>query len=106
MQKIRKGDEVVVLAGRDRRRRGTVLRRVGEDRVLIEGINMVKKPVRPNPMLGQTGGIVEKSLPIHISNVAIYNPKTGKGDRVGFKVVDGRKVRIFRSSGEVIGAEA
>jgi len=106
MNKIRKGDEVVVLTGRDKKRRGTVLARLDEDHVLVEGINMVKKHVRPNPMQGTTGGIVEKTMPIHISNVALFNPITGKGDRVGIKEVDGRKVRIFRSSGETVGAKA
>jgi len=83
-----------------------VLQRVDADHVLVEGINVVKKHVRPNPMQGTTGGIVEKTLPIHISNVALFNPATGKGDRVGIKEVDGRKVRIFRSNGEVVGAKA
>ncbi|MFW8566617.1 50S ribosomal protein L24 [Orrella sp. 11846] len=106
MEKIRKGDEVIVLTGKDKRRRGTVLSRVGTERVLVEGINVVKKHTRPNPMAGLPGGIVEKNMPIHISNVAIYNPQSGKADRVGIKEVDGRKVRVFRSSGEVIGAKA
>ncbi|WP_269499973.1 50S ribosomal protein L24 [Castellaniella sp. S9] len=106
MQNIRKGDEVIVLSGRDRRRRGTVLRRVGPDHVLVEGINVVKKHTRGNPMAGTQGGIIDKTMPIHVSNVAIYNPETGKADRVGVKVVDGAKVRIFRSSGAVVGAKA
>jgi|TARA_B110000503_G_C7113356_1_gene399199 large subunit ribosomal protein L24 len=106
MEKIRKGDEVIVLTGRDRQRRGTILARVDAERVLVEGINVVKKHVKPNPMQGTTGGIVEKSMPMHISNVALFNPATGKADRVGIKEVDGRKVRIFRSSGEVVGAKA
>jgi len=106
MEKIRKGDEVVVLTGRDKKRRGTVLSRVDADHVLVEGINVVKKHVRPNPMQGTTGGIVDKTMPIHISNVALFNPATGKADRVGVKEVDGRKVRIYRSSGEVVGAKA
>ncbi len=106
MNKIRKGDEVVVLTGRDKKRRGTVLARLDEDHVLVEGINMVKKHVKPNPMQGTTGGIIEKTMPIHISNIALFNPSTGKGDRVGFKEVDGRNVRIFRSSGETVGAKA
>ena len=106
MNKIRKGDEVIVLTGRDKKRRGTVLQRIDDDHVLVEGINVVKKHVRPNPMQGTTGGIVEKTMPIHVSNVALYNPATGKGDRVGIKEVDGRKVRIFRSNGEVVGAKA
>ncbi|AWB34663.1 50S ribosomal protein L24 [Orrella marina] len=106
MEKIRKGDEVIVLTGRDKQRRGTVLARVDSDHVLVEGVNVVKKHTRPNPMLGTPGGIVEKNMPVHISNVAIYNPANGKADRVGIKEVDGRKVRVFRSSGEVIGAKA
>ncbi len=107
MEKIRKGDEVIVLVGRDKNRRGTVLQRVDADHVVVEGINMVKKHTRPNPMQGTSGGIVEKSMPIHISNVAIFNPATGKGDRVGIKLEDdGRKVRVFRSSGEPVGAKA
>jgi large subunit ribosomal protein L24 len=106
MEKIRKGDEIIVLTGRDRQRRGSVLARVDAERVLVEGINIVKKHVKPNPMQGTTGGIVEKSMPMHISNVALFNPATGKADRVGIKEVDGRRVRIFRSSGEVVGAKA
>lgn len=106
MQKIRKGDEVIVLTGRDKKRRGTVLRRVDADYVIVEGINVVKKHVRGNPMAGTPGGIVDKTMPIHISNVALYNPATGKGDRVGIKVVDGKKVRVFRSNGAVVGEKA
>ena len=106
MNKIRKGDEVVILTGRDKKRRGTVLDRVDADHVLVEGINMVKKHVRPNPMQGATGVIIEKTMPIHISNVALFNPATGKGDRVGIKEVDGRNVRVFRSSGQPVGAKA
>jgi large subunit ribosomal protein L24 len=106
MEKIRKGDEVIVLTGRDKKRRGTVLSRVDADHVLVEGINVVKKHVRPNPMQGTTGGIIDKTMPIHISNVALFNPATGKADRVGVKEVDGHKVRIYRSSGDVVGAKA
>jgi len=106
MQKIRKGDEVIVLTGRDKKRRGTVLQRVDADHVLVEGINMVKKHVKPNPMAGTQGGIVDKTMPIHISNVALFNPETGKGERVGIREEDGRKVRVFRSSGAVVGAKA
>lgn len=110
MNKIRKGDEVIVLAGRDKKRRGTVLEIVGEDRVLVEGVNVVKKHARPNPSLGTAGGIVEKTLPIHISNVAVFNPASGKGERVSIKVeqVEGKRkaVRVFRSSGAVVGAKA
>ena len=106
MQKIRKGDEVIVLTGRDKNRRGTVLQRVDADHVVVEGINVVKKHVKANPMAGSPGGIVDKTMPVHISNVALFNPETGKGDRVGIQVVDGRKVRIYRSNGAVVGAKA
>jgi large subunit ribosomal protein L24 len=103
MNKIRKGDEVIVIAGRDKGRRGTVSRRVDDERVLVEGINLVKKHTKPNPMKGITGGIVEKAMPIHQSNVAIYNKASGKADRVGIKTLqDGTRVRVFRSSGEEI----
>ncbi len=102
MNRIRRGDEVVVLSGRDKGRRGTVLRVLGE-RVVVEGINTVKKHQRPNPQKGVAGGIVEQEAPLHISNVALYNPVTRKPDRVGFRdLADGRKVRVFRSNGEVI----
>jgi large subunit ribosomal protein L24 len=105
MNKIRKGDEVVVIAGKDRGRRGTVLRRVSDERLLVEGINRVKKHARPNPMKGEVGGIIEKEMPIHVSNVALFNPATQKGDRVGVKVLeDGRKVRFFKSNGEMLDA--
>ena len=106
MEKIRKGDEVIVLTGRDKKRRGTVIQRVDADHVLVEGINVVKKHVKANPMAGTQGGIVDKTMPIHISNVALFNPETGKADRVGIKVVDGNKVRVYRSSGAVVGAKA
>lgn len=105
MNKIRKGDEVIVIAGKDKGRRGTVLRRVDDERVVVEGINRVKKHVRPNPMKGEVGGIVEKAMPIHISNVALFNPNAQKGDRVGIKQLeDGRKVRFFKSNGELVDA--
>jgi len=105
MNKIRKGDEVVVLTGKDRGRRGTVLRRVGEEKLVVEGVNRVKKHVRPNPMKGEVGGIVEKEMPLHISNVALFNAAAQKGDRVGIKVLeDGRKVRFFKSNGELVDA--
>ena len=105
MKRIRKGDEVVVLAGRDKGKRGTVLRRVDTDHVVVEGVNRVKKHQRPNPMKGVTGGIVDKDLPIHISNVALFNPATKKADRVGVKTLgDGRKVRVFKSNGEQVDA--
>ncbi len=103
MQRIRKGDEVIVLAGRDKTRRGVVLSRVGDDKVLVEGINVAKKHVKPNPMLNNRGGIVNKNMPIHISNVALINPETGKADKVCFKEVDGQKVRVFRSNDKVVG---
>lgn len=105
MEKIRKGDDVVVLAGRDKGKRGIVLDSLAGSLLLVEGVNRVKKHVKPNPMKGQQGGIVEKELPIHQSNVAIFNPATQKGERIGFKLLDdGRKVRVFRSSGEQIEA--
>lgn len=105
MEKIRKGDEVIVLVGRDKGRRGTVLRRVDADHVVVEGINRVKKHVKPNPMKGQTGGIVEKEMPVHISNVALFNAATQKADRVGIRVLeDGKKVRFFKSNGELVNA--
>ncbi|MFN3611600.1 50S ribosomal protein L24 [Tepidimonas sp.] len=103
MNKIRTGDEVIVIAGRDKGKRGKVLRRADEQRVVVEGVNVVKKHVRPNPLKGVPGGIVEKTMPIHQSNVAIFNPVTGKADRVGIKVLaDGKKVRVYKSSGEEI----
>ena len=105
MQRIRKGDEVVVIAGRDKGKRGTVTQRVDDERLLIDGVNVVKKHVKPNPMKGTTGGIVDKAMPIHQSNVAIFNPATGKADRVGVKfLADKTKVRVYRSSGEEIKA--
>jgi large subunit ribosomal protein L24 len=105
MQKIKKGDDVIVLAGRDKGKRGTVLRREGDDHALVEGINKVKKHQRPNPMKNETGGIVEKEMPIHISNIALFNPQTQKADRVGVKTLeDGRKVRVFKSNGEMVDA--
>lgn len=105
MQKIRKGDDVVVVAGRDKGKRGMVLQRLDEQSLLVEGVNRVKKHVKPNPMKGVTGGIQEKEMPIHLSNVALFNPVTQKGDRVGVKVLeDGRKVRVFRSNGELVEA--
>jgi len=103
MNKIRKGDEVIVIAGRDKGKRGKVVLRASEDRVVVEGINLVKKHTKPNPMKGINGGIVEKSMSIHQSNLAIFNAATGKADRVGVKVLaDGKKVRVFKSSGEEI----
>jgi large subunit ribosomal protein L24 len=105
MQRIRKGDEVVVITGRDKGKRGTVLRRVNADYLVVEGVNRVKKHQRPNPMKGVTGGIVDKDMPVHISNIALFNPATQKADRVGFKQLqDGRKVRVFKSNGEQVDA--
>jgi large subunit ribosomal protein L24 len=105
MAKIRKGDDVIVLAGRDKGKRGTVLRRVDADHVVVEGVNRVKKHQRPNPMKGETGGIIDKDLPIHISNVALFNPATKKADRTGIKVMDGgKKVRVFKDNGEQVDA--
>ena len=103
MQRIRKGDEVVVITGRDKGKRGTVLRRVNAEYLVVEGVNRVKKHQRPNPMKGLTGGIVDKDMPIHVSNIALFNPGTQKADRVGFKrLQDGRKVRVFKSNGEQV----
>ena len=105
MNKIRKGDQVIVLTGRDKGKRGTVSLRVDEDHVVVDGINMVKKHVKPNPMKGSTGGVIDKTMPIHQSNVAIFNAATGKADRVGAKLLaDGKKVRVYKSSGEEIKA--
>ena len=104
IRKIRKGDEVVVLAGRNRGQRGNVLSvHAGNDRIVVEGVNVVKRHTKPNPQQGTSGGIIEKEMPIHASNVALFNPITGKGDRVGArKLEDGRKVRFFKSTGEVV----
>ena len=103
MNKIRKGDEVVIIAGKDKGRRGSVLKVFEDDRILVENVNMAKKHQRPNPNAGVTGGIVEKEMPINISNVMLYNPVTKKGDRVGLrKLEDGRKVRFFKSNNEVV----
>lgn len=105
MNKIRKGDQVIVLAGRDKGKRGVVLSRVSEDRIIVEGVNVMKKNMKPNPMKGVTGGVVEKNMSIHQSNIAIFNPATGKADRVGVRVLeDNTRVRFFKSSGELIKA--
>ncbi len=105
MNKIRKGDQVIVLTGRDKGKRGTVTQRVDEERLLVDGVNIVKKHVKPNPMKGATGGIVEKTMSIHQSNIAIYNPASSKADRVGIKLLaDGKKVRVYKSSGDEIKA--
>ena len=103
MQKIRKGDNVVIITGKDKGKRGAVLRVVDDNHVLVEGANRVRKHQKPNPMKGTTGGIVDKEMPIHLSNVAIFNPTTQKADRVGVKQMDdGRRVRIYRSNGEML----
>ncbi len=103
MRKIKKGDEVIVTTGKDKGKRGTVLRVVDAEHVVVEGANVAKKHLRPNPMKGQTGGIIDREMPLHVSNVAIFNPSTKMGDRVGIKVLDdGRRVRVFRSNGEMI----
>ena len=105
MMKIRKGDQVIVTTGRDKGKRGTVTKRVDEQRIVVEGINVVKKHVKPNPMKGTTGGVVDKTMPIQQSNVAIFNAATGKADRVGIKLLEGgKKVRVYKSSGEEIKA--
>ena len=105
MDKIRKGDEIVVIAGKDKGKRGTVLARVDAEHVVVEGVNRAKKHVKPNPVKGVVGGVVDKDMPLHVSNVSLYNPTTQKADRVGFKQLeDGTKVRIFKSNGEVVGA--
>jgi len=108
MQKIRKGDTVVVTTGKEKGKRGTVLRVLESGKVLVEGLNRAKKHQRPNPVKGQTGGIIEKEMPLDLSNVMLVNPATGKGDRVGVKFLEGqggaaqRKVRFFKSNGEVV----
>lgn len=103
MRRIRKGDEVIVLAGKDKGKRGTVTKVVSDDRLVVGSVNMVKKHQKPNPSTGASGGIIDMEMPIHVSNVALFNPATNKGDRVGFKTLeDGRKVRYFKSNDEVI----
>ncbi len=103
MKRIRKGDQVVVIAGRDKGRKGTVLRVVDDERVVVENVNVAKKHMRPNPNKGQQGGIVEREMPLNVSNVMLLNPATGKGERVGIRTLqDGRKVRYFKSNNEVV----
>ena len=103
MRKIRKGDQVIVLSGRDKGRRGAVLQVLADGRVLIESVNMMKKHTKPNPQAGKQGGIVEKEMPLPVSKVAIWNPASKKSDRVGFKTLaDGKKVRFFKSNGEML----
>jgi large subunit ribosomal protein L24 len=105
MRKIRKGDDVVVTTGRDKGKRGTVLRIIDAEHVLVEGANKVKKHQRPNPMKGITGGIVDQEMPLHVSNIAIFNPQTKKADRLGVRVLeDGKRVRFYKSNGEVLDA--
>ena len=105
MRKIKKGDEVVVITGKDKGRRGNVLRVLVEDRLVVEGINVVKKHQKPNPQKGVTGGIIEKEMPLQRSNVMLWNPSTKKGDRVGIRVLDdGKRVRFFKSNGEAVDA--
>ncbi len=103
MKKIKKGDDVIVITGRDKGKRGTVLRLVDDSHVLVEGANKVKKHERPNPMKNTTGGIIEKEMPLHISNIALYNPATQKADRAGIRVMEsGKRVRYFKSNSEVV----
>ncbi len=103
MRKIRTGDEIIVITGKDKGRRGTVLRVYDDERILVEGINMVKKHQKPNPQAGVQGGIIDKEMPIEQSNLMLYNPQTKKGDRVGIRFLeDGRKVRYFKSNNEVV----
>jgi large subunit ribosomal protein L24 len=105
MQRIKKGDEVIVVSGRDKGKRGSVLRRVDAQYVVVEGVNRVKKHMRPNPMKGVTGGIVDRDMPIHVSNIALFNPATKKADRAGVKSLEGgRKVRVFKANGEQVDA--
>jgi len=104
MTKLKRDDEVVVIAGKDKGKRGTVRRVLDSDRVIVSGVNMMKKHTKPNPQAGVAGGIVEKEAPIQISNVAIYNADAGRGDRVGYKAEDGKKVRIYKSTGDAIDA--
>ena len=102
MNRIRKGDQVVVISGKDKGKRGDVVRVTG-DKVVVSNVNIVKRHTKPNPQANQPGGVIEREAPIHISNVMLFNPATGKGERIGFKVLeDGRKLRVFRSSGESI----
>ncbi len=103
MNKIKKGDEVIVMAGKDKGRRGTVLQTFDDGRLLVEGVNLAKKHTKPNPNVGEQGGIQDKAMPLDVSNVLVFNPKSKKGERVGFRVEDdGSKVRVFRGTGEVV----
>lgn len=103
MRKIKNRDDVIIITGKDKGKRGSVLKVLADDRVVVENCNMAKKHVKPNPNMGVTGGIVEKEMPIHVSNVALFNAATGKADRVGFKILeDGQKVRVYKSNNEVV----
>ncbi|MES2832282.1 MAG: 50S ribosomal protein L24 [Pseudomonadota bacterium] len=102
MDKICKDDSVIVLTGKDKGKRGTVTKRVDANYLLVDGVNVAKKATKPNPMTGTTGGIVNKTMPIHVSNVALFNAATGKSDRAGVKIVDGKKIRVYKSSGESV----
>ena len=105
MNRLKKGDEVIVIAGKDKGKRGTVSRVLSNGRVLVDGINLAKKHVKPNPQTGEGGGIVTKEMPVHASNVMLFNPETGKGDRVGFRIDEnGKKVRYFKSTGKAVDA--
>ncbi|HPQ96805.1 MAG: 50S ribosomal protein L24 [Thiothrix sp.] len=104
MRKIHKNDQVVIITGKDKGRRGSVTQVFANGKVLVQGINLVKKHQKPNPTLGVQGGIVEKEMPLDVSNVMLVNPATGKGDRVGFKLLEGKKVRVFKSNGERVDA--
>lgn len=103
MQKIKQGDDVIVIVGKDKGKLGRVSKILADDKLIVDGINKVKKHQKGNPNIGVSGGIVEKDMPIHISNIALYNPKTKKADRIGFRFVDGKKVRFFKSTNEVVG---
>ena len=98
----RQDDDVIVLAGKDKGKRGVIKGRVTGEYVVVDGVNVVKKTTKPNPMTGEAGGIVDKAMPIHVSNIALFNRETSKADRAGFKVVDGKKVRVYKSTGEVV----
>jgi len=104
MNKIRKGDQVIVITGRDKGKRGVITQRVDDEHVIVEGVNVAKKHVKPNPMKGTTGGVIDKLMPIHQSNVAIFNAATGKADRVGIKIDGDKKTRVFKSNGAEIKA--
>ena len=104
MNKIRKGDQVIVITGRDKGKRGIITQRVDDEHVIVDGVNVAKKHVKPNPMKGTTGGVIDKLMPIHQSNVAIFNAATGKADRVGIKIDGDKKTRVFKSSGAEIKA--